>query len=143
VQLTKNFVLNEFEKGDTTPAHLVHNMKSVAIELQKARNIAGFPFFITSGYRGYQQNIDAGGSADSFHKKALAADLKIQGITGPQMYKFFYVLMDLGYIKNGGLIQYYNRIHYDIGPRMYRHGEKPNALVTLLITIIIKLRNGI
>ena len=42
--------------------------------LDKAREIAGIPFIITSGVRTPKQNEDAGGVNDSSHRKGLAVD---------------------------------------------------------------------
>lgn len=44
--------------------------------LDKAREIAGIPFFITSGLRTKQKNEDVGGVNDSSHIKGLAVDLR-------------------------------------------------------------------
>lgn len=44
--------------------------------LDKAREIAGIPFIITSGYRTIEENARVGGVTGSAHLKGLAVDLK-------------------------------------------------------------------
>ena len=44
--------------------------------LDFAREMAGIPFFITSGLRTPEQNRKCGGAIDSAHLKGLAVDLK-------------------------------------------------------------------
>ena len=61
----KYFKLSEFESHDLPG---VNNMCPKFLKkLDKARAIAGIPFFITSGYRSPQHNLDVGGVQDSAH----------------------------------------------------------------------------
>ncbi len=61
----KHFKLSEFESPDLPG---VNNMCPKFLKkLDKARAIAGIPFFITSGYRSPQHNLDVGGVQDSAH----------------------------------------------------------------------------
>ena len=61
----KYFKLSEFESPDLPN---VNNMCPKFLKkLDKARAIAGIPFFITSGYRSPQHNLDVGGVQDSAH----------------------------------------------------------------------------
>jgi len=45
-------------------------------KLEKAREIAGVPFVITSGYRLPGDNVTVGGVQDSAHTRGLAVDLR-------------------------------------------------------------------
>ena len=47
--------------------------------LDIARDYAGIPFVITSGYRCAEHNRDIGGVSDSAHLKGKAADIKVEG----------------------------------------------------------------
>ena len=140
MQLTKNFRITEFEKGQSVPDQYFNNVRELAIQLQKARDILGLPFLITSGYRDPEHNASVGGARNSYHLKASAADLKIQGLTGKQMFWIFSVLMDNGIIKNGGLKEYDNRIHYDIRQGKWREGTKVPFFIHLLLTLLIKAK---
>jgi uncharacterized protein YcbK (DUF882 family) len=44
--------------------------------LDRAREIAGIPFIITSGVRSPQHDIEVGGSGTGAHTRGLAVDLK-------------------------------------------------------------------
>jgi zinc D-Ala-D-Ala carboxypeptidase len=44
--------------------------------LEKAREIAGTPFILTSGYRAPDQNSAAGGVPTSLHMQGLAVDIR-------------------------------------------------------------------
>ena len=44
-------------------------------KLDEARELAGVPFKITSGYRSPQHNLDVGGRVGSSHIKGLAVDI--------------------------------------------------------------------
>ena len=55
-----------------------HIRRKLVLKLDLAREIAGVPFFITSGYRCAKHNKDIGGSKTSSHLKGLAADIAVQ-----------------------------------------------------------------
>lgn len=48
-------------------------------KLDRAREISGVPYVITSGYRCEKYNKDVGGKPDSSHPKGLAADIYTDG----------------------------------------------------------------
>ncbi len=48
---------------------------SFALRLDLAREIAGMPFVITSGYRCHAHNVEVGGVKQSAHMAGLAADI--------------------------------------------------------------------
>ena len=47
--------------------------------LQRARDIAGLPFNVNSGYRCHEHNAAIGSRSDSSHPKGLAADIRVEG----------------------------------------------------------------
>jgi len=50
--------------------------KTFVERLDLARDIAGVPFVITSGFRCEKHNSEVGGKKDSAHLKGLAVDIK-------------------------------------------------------------------
>ena len=68
----KYFKLEEFDDAPGTGK----NMKmDFLLKLDKARDIAGIPFKITSGWRSEETNQRVGGVSNSSHLKGLASDL--------------------------------------------------------------------
>jgi hypothetical protein len=80
IQLTKNFKLSEFQLNDPIPEKYIGNIKEVATQLQKVRDILGKPIIITSGYRSPAYNKKIGGATNSQHLYGKAADTKMMGI---------------------------------------------------------------
>jgi len=78
-------------------------------KLDEAREIAGVPFVITSGYRCSKHNKEVGGSPTSSHLKGLAADIKTT--SSKQRYKILNALLKVGF-KRVGIGQ--NFIHVDL-----------------------------
>lgn len=95
-QLTPNFKLSEFERSDTAAQHginnsvpkaLLPNVQRLAEFLQKLRDDLQLKRIdITSGYRGDALNRMVGGVSTSSHSKALAADIRVPGMTVEQLY---------------------------------------------------------
>ena len=55
----------------------VKGLENVLVaKLDYARGLAGFPFYITSGYRSPDSNSKVGGVKNSAHTAGLAVDLK-------------------------------------------------------------------
>jgi hypothetical protein len=91
MQLSAHFTLAEFTASETAarhgisndlPAELLANAKATCEMLERIRKfltehhglLRGAPIFITSGYRGVKLNALIGGSKNSAHTQALAAD---------------------------------------------------------------------
>lgn len=83
---TRHFTLQEFIKSDTAekygidntpPVVVAQNLCILAAQLEVARGIWQKPIIINSGYRCDQLNQIVGGVNNSFHKKGLAADIRI------------------------------------------------------------------
>jgi zinc D-Ala-D-Ala carboxypeptidase len=68
------FQLSEFDSPDAPGSG--SNMDSLFLEmLDTARDLAGIPFVVTSGYRTPSHNASEGGKHDSAHLRGLAADI--------------------------------------------------------------------
>ena len=67
--------------------------------LDLARDIAGVPFIINSGYRCEKHNKEIGGVPNSAHVKGLAADIK--AVTSYERYHILYGLMKAGFNRIG------------------------------------------
>ena len=70
----KYFELHEFDSPDLEGSG--QNMQRTTLDkLDKAREIADIPFFITSGYRTPRHNEKVGGVNGSSHTKGYAVDI--------------------------------------------------------------------
>jgi zinc D-Ala-D-Ala carboxypeptidase len=78
-------------------------------KLDKAREIAGIPFIINSGYRCPKHNKEIGGSPTSSHLKGLAADIKTTN--SRERFKILDSLLKVGF-KRVGIGEYF--IHVDL-----------------------------
>ena len=75
--LSKNFNSDEFDSRDTKGTGMLMDKQFIE-QLQKAREIAGIPFVINSGYRTREYNKFIGGVPNSAHTKGKAADIAIK-----------------------------------------------------------------
>ena len=93
-----NFKMSELIHSQTAIVHNVNNMPDInsldnlltlIVEcLQPIRNKLGKPMVITSGYRNDKVNRLVGGSNTSEHKKGMAADFIINGMTVQAVIEF-------------------------------------------------------
>ena len=72
--MLKYFSISEFDSKDK-PGSGSGMQQSTLDMLDKAREIAGVPFVINSGYRTYAHNKRVGGSPTSSHLKGFAVDI--------------------------------------------------------------------
>lgn len=80
--------------------------------LDKARDISGIPFIITSGYRDAQHNENVGGVKDSAHTFGLAVDLRVKdGVSGG---KILIALIKVGLNRFGFYKDGHIHIDYDL-----------------------------
>lgn len=99
-----NFKLSELIHSDTANIYKINNMPDInSLDnlqeliyfcLQPIRDKIKKPMIITSGYRNSQVNKLVGGSETSEHKRGMAADFIIHGMTNTDIVKF---------IKNSGI----------------------------------------
>lgn len=115
MQLTKDFNLIEFACHDGTqvPPELIPNVQELANQLQVIRDHLGEPLRINSGYRSPAHNKAVGGKKNSYHMKAMAADLTTKNKTPKQLAALIEKLIAEKKIKQGGIGIYPGFCHYD------------------------------
>lgn len=115
MQLTDNFNLSEFASHDGTPVpkNLLGNAKELAEQLQVLRHHLKKPILINSAYRSPKHNKNVGGSPNSQHLKAKAADIRVPGVSPLELFQTIEKLIQKGKMKQGGLGLYKTFVHYD------------------------------
>jgi uncharacterized protein YcbK (DUF882 family) len=117
MKLTNNFWLKEFNCKDGTivPERLIGNVQLLAEQLQTLRDVIGEPIQINSAYRHGAYNQSIGGSKNSQHILAKAADIVVgEGFTPKLIVGTIEALIASGEMMEGGLGLYDNFVHYDI-----------------------------
>lgn len=116
MRLTENFTLEEFACHDGTPVpeDLRGNAQLLAMELQILREYLGEPIHVNSAYRTEEYNAKIGGKKNSYHKKAMAADITTKNKTPKQLAAVIEKLIAQKKMKQGGLGIYPGFVHYDI-----------------------------
>ena len=114
--MTANFSIFEFrcKDGSAVPVELFPNVKELAKNLQVIRDHIGEPLQILSGYRSPEHNAKVGGKKNSYHMKAMAADLTCKSLTPKKLHALIEELIANKRIKQGGLGLYPGFVHYDI-----------------------------
>lgn len=116
MRITKNFRLSEFDckDGSELPSQLLPNVVELAENLQALRDFVGLPIKINSSYRSLEHNAKIGGSQNSQHLFAKAADIVIESKSPEQVANIIKHLIDEGKMKQGGIGIYETFTHYDI-----------------------------
>lgn len=73
--------------------------------LDEARERAGVPIIVSSGYRCLEHNRAIGGAAQSYHMRGMAADVYSNDISSDELHEVIYKVMQGLGIKGGH--QYY------------------------------------
>ena len=116
-QITKNFNAVEFYCNDpfrtVPPACLKLNIYYLAVQLQKIRDYLELDMLrINSAFRTKQYNANVGGSLNSNHLTAQAADITQVNYTNDDFFNLIKKLVDLGLIPNGEILKYETFVHY-------------------------------
>ena len=108
-----------FKKGEFSCPHCGRNEMDAdfMVRLDEAREKAGVPFRINSGFRCEEHNQQVGGKPDSAHTKGLAADIK--ATTSGDRFAILQALYSLGFVRVGIAKTF---IHVDADP------EKPQDM---------------
>lgn len=114
-QLTPHFHINEFscKDGSAVPAHLLSNVRALAVNLEIIRASFGVPVIINSGYRTPSYNKFVGGAVGSQHLQANAVDIVVKGFSPFFVFGVIRDLMKKGAIESGAVILYNSFVHYD------------------------------
>ena len=130
--LTENFTINEFECHDGTgvPWNLVENVQKLANNLQVLRDTIDKPIYVVSGYSNPTYNNRIGVAKRSYHMKAMAADIRVNGMTPKAIKATIEILITEGKMEQGGVGLYTSSrknsstgfVHYDIRGRKARWG---------------------
>jgi uncharacterized protein YcbK (DUF882 family) len=115
-QLTTNFDLSEFacKDGTPVPAELIPNAQLLANNLQVLRDHLGEPIHVNSGYRTPTYNAKVGGKKNSYHLKAMAADITCKSKTPKQLAAVIEKLIAAKKMVQGGLGVYPGFVHTDV-----------------------------
>lgn len=104
----RNFTLDEF----SCPCCGEVQMDYEQIEmLDEARELAGVPFKVNSGYRCKKHNENVGGSPNSSHPKGYATDIAVRD--SESRFKILKALLEVGFTRIG---VYKTFIHCDNDP---------------------------
>jgi len=106
----KYFTLDEFN-CPSLPNSGKNMDSSFLAKLEEAREIAGVPFKITSGYRTKEHNAEVGGVPNSSHLIGVAADIAVSN--GSERYIILNALIRAGF-KRIGVAKTF--IHCDTDP---------------------------
>ena len=123
--LTKNFSLKEFacKNGVWVPDVYMENVKELAENLQMLAYFINVPIYINSGYRTLEYNKKIGGSENSQHLYAKAADIMIKtDMSTTCMFDIIEGLIRTDQMKQGGVGLYNTFVHYDIRGTKARWG---------------------
>ena len=92
------FEISEFDSPDATGSGFQMN-KDFLLKLDFARELAGIPFRINSGFRTKERNTLVGGRVGSSHLSGLAADIAYKG--SRERYLLLHSLLKVGLNRIG------------------------------------------
>lgn len=95
----KYFEYTDFDSPDALGSGKRYMDKDFLLALDAARELAGVPFIITSGYRTANHNAKVGGVEGSSHTKGLAADIACT--TDKNRSLIIHALLEVGFTRIG------------------------------------------
>ncbi|CAB5226029.1 Peptidase M15A, C-terminal [uncultured Caudovirales phage] len=113
---TEHFTLSELERACKIPDNLRPNALKLLENLQIIRTHIGKPISILSGYRDEALNIKVKGAQNSYHTKAMAADIRATDIAPKDLFAIIDKLIREKKLSEGGLGLYTRPngwVHYD------------------------------
>ena len=131
MNLSKHFKLNEFTRSETAKRldinnepdeASLYNLKRLATELEKVRELLGKPIIITSGFRSLALNRKIGSKDNSAHVVGCAADFFVHGYEVKEVVQ---IIKD-SYIRPDQCIaEFDDWIHFSISKKS---GEEPREM---------------
>ena len=113
-RLTANFFRWEYACKDGCGYNTVDY--ELATKVQDIRDAAGCKIMVNSGCRCLTHNTAVGGSVNSYHIYAKAADIVAELLDSTALWNLIDNMFPLRY----GLIRYRNFVHFDVRPGLYR-----------------------
>ena len=113
---TLNFTLSELERACKIPDNLRANGIKLLENLQVIRTHIDKSISILSGYRDEALNIKVKGAQNSYHTKAMAADIRATDIPPKELFAIIDKLIREKKVSEGGLGLYTRPngwVHYD------------------------------
>ncbi len=116
---SQHFAIHEFAcndaNGSPVPNIYMGNVQELMENLEVLRHACGDrPVTVISAFRTPLHNASVGGKSGSYHLPAMAADIKVEGLTPTEVYHEIEKLIAEGKMKQGGLGRYPTFTHYDI-----------------------------
>ena len=95
MMISENFSLAELTRSEyairhginnqPTDADVLENLHTLAGGLERVQQVLRLPIYVTSGYRSPKVNSGVGGSKNSSHLRALAADIVLPGMSAREV----------------------------------------------------------
>lgn len=131
MNLSKHFKLEEFTRSQTAKRNNIdnspdegslYNLKRLATELEKVREILQKPITITSGYRCLDLNRKLGSKDTSSHVVGCAADFVVSGYSVKEVVQ---IIKDSYIRPDQAIAEYDEWIHFSISKHS---GEEPREM---------------
>ncbi|GDY25296.1 hypothetical protein AHAT_11860 [Agarivorans sp. Toyoura001] len=109
----KEFACHDNDKTPV-PTELRPSIKTLAGQLDVLRKELGKPIKINSAYRTPEHNRKVGGTKNSLHVQAKAADIAVSGMAPKEVHAKVLELIASKKMADGGLGLYNTFVHYDV-----------------------------
>ena len=116
VQLARHFKVKEFACKDGSQVVFIDEYLYTILDILREK--LGKPVIINSGYRTPTRNKEVGGAKYSYHMRGMAADIRVNGMTGKEIAnKLDKIIPD-----ECGIIVHSTWVHIDTRTKKYRKG---------------------